>query len=429
MGGRILVIDDDEDTCGMLCRLLGAGGYEVDARPGGRAGLEAFAAARHDVVITDIRMPDLDGIEVLRALRAIDPGVCAIVYSAVLEDTTRLAIDALRGGAVDYLIKPLVDLGDLECAVETAFKKRAVLRDSEERLRDLERRARTDALTGLSNRHDLEQRLAEEFSRLGRSLEGLSLAILDIDHFKEINDTFGHPEGDRVIEAVARVLRENCRAYDIKARFGGDEFVVVMPDTRLDQGIAVAEKIRRSTSQLPLLPNGGPVRVTLSAGVTATSPFEVVTPEEMIRRADLALYEAKQAGRDRTIPWVQGDAAAQVLIADANPADARRLVEMCSTLGFRADWVSTANDAVTRAAAFRHALALVNITLPDLDGAETVSRIRDVSPMTRAALLADASPAGVGVLEALARFPVTIARKPISLDSLRTLLSEARLRI
>jgi diguanylate cyclase (GGDEF)-like protein len=428
VAGRLLVIDDDLDTGEMLVRLLRVSGHEVEYRLDGRGGLAAFAESRHDVVLTDLRLPDMDGIEVLRSLRSIDPDCGVIVISAISEDRAEAVVEALRGGAADYLTKPLADLSELERAVAAAVERRTAEREDAKRLHDLELRARTDPLTGLANRLELEQRLGEEVSRLGRSLEGLTVALFDIDQFKSVNDSHGHQAGDRVLTAVAEAIRENCRAYDVKARYGGDEFVVVMPETRLEQGIAVAEKIRRAASGRRLAIRDGELRVTLSAGVTSTSPFERLTPDELVRRADLALYEAKRAGRDRTLAWSQGPPPSEILVVEGDEAEARRIVHLCASLGYRADWASSGAEAIERAAHARYALVLVSLDLPDIDGAALIARLREHAPALPAALVVDAAAEHGRVQEALARTPAPLARKPVSIEHLRALITRARVR-
>jgi len=303
MPGRILIVDDDPDACELLRTFFTIEGYTVDACLDGASALETFRADPHDAVITDIRMPNMDGIQVLRALKSVDPDVGVIIYSAsVVEERTKIAIDAMRGGAVDYFVKPLGDLSELDRAVISVMAHRSERRETARRLKELEQRVRMDPLTGLANRAELEQRLREEFSRAGRVAREFSLAIFDVDSFKEINDRHGHIVGDHVLQAVAQALRDGCRAYDIKARYGGDEFVVVMPSTRLDMGIAVAEKIRRAVAALSLGEDGSPLTVTLSAGVTSMRPREDISPEALVERADRGLYAAKAAGRNQIVP-------------------------------------------------------------------------------------------------------------------------------
>src|SRR5437867_5740416 len=295
-------------------------------------------------------------------------------------------------------------------------------------MRELELKARTDPLTGLGNRLELEQRLREQFSRLGRGVEEFAIAVFDVDSFKTINDKYGHLVGDDVLTAVAHALRDGCRAYDVKARYGGDEFVVVMPYTRLEQGVAVAEKIRRAVAGLSLSVDGIALNVTVSAGVTSTRPREGITPEGLIRRADRALYEAKKSGRNQIVPVGPGEPAADVLIVEEDAAEAEALVRMCDALGYRAEWAATGSDAIERSRASRYVLALVDSRLPDLEGTETIRRIKEVSPATTAVLVTGAESESSQVLEALSRSPVMLARKPLSIDHLKTLISDARRR-
>ena len=228
-----------------------------------------------------------------------------------------------------------------------------------------------------------------------------------------------------MIVSVAAALRENCRAYDVKARYGGDEFVVVMPDTRLEQGIAVAEKIRRAVASLaPPVGSDQPTRVTLSAGVTSTTPFEGVTPEELVRRADRALYEAKSAGRDRTLPWVLGQPAAQILVVDGSRSDAERLVQMCAALA--APTGSGPRPRPSRAPRRRATRCAHQPPARRLRRGRGDPRIRGASPPFHGARRRLARRELVP--ESLARSPVTLARKPVSIEHLRTLISESRVR-
>ena len=421
-------MDDDQDACDLLCLYLSGAGYEADVRFDAPSALEAFHAAPYDVVITDVRMPGMDGIELLQSIKSIDPDTGVIVVSALLEDSVRHAIDALRLGAYDYFLKPVEDLARLEHAVAAAVEVRAGRRERALQITELEQLARTDPLTGLANRRELEQRLREEFSRLERGAEEFALALFDIDSFKSINETYLHPAGDEVLRTVADAMRANCRAYDVKARYGGDEFVVVMPDTRLEQGVAVMEKIRRAVAaqSFPGLP--GPLQVTLSAGITSTGPREGITPEGLIRRADRALFEAKKAGRNQIFALSQTGPAAEVLLIEDDPGEADAVARMCEVLGCRADWARTGSAGLERAKLTRYGLALVNLELPDGPGTEVLARLRQISPATATALVTGADPQSTRVLEAVSRFPVTLARKPLSIEHLKSLLTEARRR-
>lgn len=425
--GRVLIVDDDADVCDFLETALSGAGFEAETRSDGESAIGAFRDKPFDVVVTDVRMPRMDGLQVLRSLKAIDPDVGVIIFSGTLEEQTRIAIDALRGGAADYFTKPLENLGEMEHAIAAAVDRREARREQSSRVRDLERRARTDPLTGLANRLELDQRLLEEFSRLGRGVDEFALALLDIDSFKVINDTCGHLAGDDVLKSVAVALRDSCRAYDVKARYGGDEFVVVMPYTRLDQGVAVADKIRRAVAALPLPVRSGGLSLTLSAGVTSTVLREGITPEGLIQRADLALYEAKNGGRNRTVPLAHTEPDAEVLVVDGDEERAREILRLCESLGCRVEWARTGSEAAERARRSRHVLALVDSSLTDLEGIEAIARIKEISPATSTALVTG-TPANGHVLEALLRSPITLVGKPLSIEHLKTLLSDARRR-
>ena len=259
-------------------------------------------------------------------------------------------------------------------------------------------------------------------------MEEFSLALFDIDSFKTINDSFGHLTGDAVLRSVADALRDGCRAYDVKARYGGDEFIVVMPYTHLDQGIAVAEKIRRAVAALELEVDGKPLHVTLSAGVTSTVGREGLTPESLIHRADIALYEAKKTGRNQTVPLKRGEAAAEVLIVEDDASDAEAMIHLCESLDCRADWACTGAEAELRVRDRRYVLALVDCSLPDVDGSEAIGRIRDAAPMTTTALVAGTDSASAKLIGTLGQSPVIVVRKPLSRDHLKAILTDARRR-
>jgi diguanylate cyclase (GGDEF)-like protein len=160
-------------------------------------------------------------------------------------------------------------------------------------------RATTDLLTGLHNRSTFLQRARRELDHSGRSGEPLALVMLDIDHFKQVNDRFGHPAGDRVLAAVAQALRETIRGVDLGGRYGGEEFIVLLVGVEEEAAVVAVERIRTAIASLS--PPGVPCKVTTSAGVAIHhARFDVARMEDLIRRADAALYRAKQAGRDRT---------------------------------------------------------------------------------------------------------------------------------
>jgi diguanylate cyclase (GGDEF)-like protein len=161
-----------------------------------------------------------------------------------------------------------------------------------------ERLSRTDGLTLLYNHRFFQERIREEFKRSDRFRQTLALLMIDVDDFKRINDTFGHQAGDRVLRRIARVLRESLRAVDVAARYGGDEFAIILPDTDLREASEVAERLRRSVEKHPFFVGGTSVTLTLSLGAAARLPQSPVLSEELIKMADHALFQAKTGGRN-----------------------------------------------------------------------------------------------------------------------------------
>lgn len=166
--------------------------------------------------------------------------------------------------------------------------------------------ASRDALTGLYNRSCLLDKIEAELNRALRFGAPMSVLMLDLDHFKQVNDRFGHITGDRVLQSVGALLKESCRVYDVPARFGGEEFCLVLPETTLESSVAVAERIRRRLEATSVSLPKGSVSVTTSIGVVsldADSDDDLYVPTALIERADRALYEAKDRGRNRVVPW------------------------------------------------------------------------------------------------------------------------------
>jgi diguanylate cyclase (GGDEF)-like protein len=297
---RVLLAEDDPVARLLTTRLLRKAGYEVIAVADGEAALATLRETFCPLLLTDWEMPGLDGPSLLRAVRTGDwPGY---VYAVLLtgRDGREHVLQGLDAGADDYLKKP-VDEAELVARMKTGHRIAAL----EERLRAAERVARqlslTDALTGAYNRRHLVEELPLEFERARRHRHALSLAICDIDHFKKINDTHGHPAGDEVLRAFAQLLRSSVREIDWVARFGGEEFVVVLPATDHAGALQVAEKLRVLAAGL-LVPFGDTtIRLTASFGVASIEPGwpAAPLPAALIEQADLCLYRSKQAGRNR----------------------------------------------------------------------------------------------------------------------------------
>jgi two-component system cell cycle response regulator len=295
---EILLVDDDAETRASLRELLILDGYRVEEASNGREALERVRVRRPNLVLLDVAMPEMDGYEVTRWLKShLRRFVPVILLSAT--DAPELLQRGVEAGADEVLRKPIA-------ATELRVRVRAMLRIARltEDLRDEKRRvarlACTDELTGASNLRGFRLALAREFPRALRSGGDLTLLSFDVDHFKRINDVYGHPDGDRVLVQVARWLQSSLRVMDLLARVGGEEFVVIAPDARMADALAVGERLRQSCRNPIRLPGGELVQVSLSCGVASLSQFPGCSPERLVAMADRALYCAKANGRDRT---------------------------------------------------------------------------------------------------------------------------------
>ena len=296
---RILVVDDTRAGQDELVHVLAAAGHETVAVGDGRAAVRAVRSQPFDLVLLDLVLPGLDGLQVLRLLkrRASDEHYLPVIVTSVRGDVNA-RVEALRLGADDFVGRPC-DERELLARVEGLLRIKAMHARIATAKRELEHLSFTDGLTRLLNKRGLEARLQEEFVRAQRYGHVLAAAVLDLDHFKQVNDTWGHLAGDEVLRQFAEVLRGAVRASDCVARSGGEEFVVLLPETPLEGALAVLERIRGAVRALRF---GAPyvsLPVTFSGGVALFPSTDVGTAEQLVRRADAALYEAKRTGRDR----------------------------------------------------------------------------------------------------------------------------------
>jgi diguanylate cyclase (GGDEF)-like protein len=288
----VLVIDDSPLIHSLVRVRLEDEPVEVHFADSGRAGLEKAASMQPDLILLDVDMPEMDGFEACRRLKA-DPGTAAIpVVFLSGASTAQQKVQGLDLGAVDYVTKPF-DPAELRARVRAALRTKYLM--------DLlAKRAMIDGLTGLWNRACFEQRLASELSLVRRSERPLACAMLDLDHFKRINDTHGHPFGDEVLRGVANVIQEACRAEDVPCRYGGEEFVLLLPNTALEGAVSLAERIRAAVSNTPFIFRRERVAVTCSIGI-ADNMRLAGSDTSLVDMADQALYRAKQDGRNRAV--------------------------------------------------------------------------------------------------------------------------------
>lgn len=293
---RILIAEDDESLRGLLVRYLSSLGHAVDAAPDGASAVATLHDARYDVVITDMIMPGIDGLGVMRAAKTVDPYSEVIFLTGAPDLTT--AVKALReGDAFDYIVKPFPNVEVLRATIDRAMERRTLRLENARLTRELELQRSTDALTGALNRRAFFELGEREVARSIRHREPMALVMLDVDHFKEINSVFGHGAGDGVIALLAQICRQELRAEDLLARYAADSFVCLLPATVQDDAMSVAERIRRAIAARPPEIGGQSVTVRVSAGVTARQETDR-SLDTLIRRAERALQSAKEQGGD-----------------------------------------------------------------------------------------------------------------------------------
>jgi len=286
----ILVVEDDEDARIVLTELLRPR-YDVDAVGDGETALKRAAELNPDLVLLDLFLPGMDGFGALTGLRRNSKTADTPVIFLSAQGDAETKSQGLSLGAADYLAKPFSEQ-ELMARVDRTLKLAA----QKEHFRAL---AQTDGLTGLPNFRSFHARLEEEVARAHRYGHPLACAMVDLDGLKEINDRLGHAAGNRAIMALADAVREELRDTDFAARYGGDEFVVLLPQTSESHGALFAERLRRRLIEVSQ-EAGLPVRGSI--GVAAVAADELDSPEaaeDLLRRADEALYRAKRSGRDR----------------------------------------------------------------------------------------------------------------------------------
>jgi diguanylate cyclase (GGDEF)-like protein len=284
----ILVVDDGEDILRLLQLRLEGEGYRVRLARNGHEGVVAALEEPPALILLDLIMPVMDGFETIRELKEHQLLMhTPIIVLSSSEDTSDKVM-GLELGAVDYICKPF-DPPELHARVRSALRVHKLLRM-------LAQRAQIDGLTGLWNRAYFDDRLRRELAGAIRTDSPLSLAMCDFDHFKEINDTYGHPAGDAVLEGFARILTSELRSSDVACRFGGEEFAMIFRETPVEDAQRILERIRQrlENERWTAHPER---RVTASFGL-AWYHNGLSGAEDLINAADSAMYAAKQAGRN-----------------------------------------------------------------------------------------------------------------------------------
>ena len=295
---RVLVVQAEQAERAFQRSLFSEAGMTVVEAGSGADALDFLATDRPDLVVLGRTLPDMDGLELLPRLKSDELEFVPVLVASQRGETAE-RVRGLQLGADDYLATPCDP-------AEFLARAKALLRTKQahDRIRKLqitlEQMVVSDPLTGLHNRRYLMDRLLQEMTRSDRHGEPLALAMIDLDAFKPINDQFGHVLGDKVLRAVGSAISKSVRVSDIAARYGGDEFAVILPQTPAEGAMRVCERLLRNISEIVLQDETGKTfRITASLGLAYYPADDVETPEDLVHSADGALYGAKRSGKNR----------------------------------------------------------------------------------------------------------------------------------
>lgn len=329
--GTILVVDDNTENIKLAVRYLKEEGYRTAFATGGKQCLSLVHEHLYDLVLLDVMMPEMDGFETCRKIKALPQYRDVPVIFLTARTDKESVVEGLETGGADYITKPFhgreltlrvgahIELkrvrekleeinAELQKELLTGMKLSEELEQSKEELQranqQLHTMATTDPLTGMMNRRRMLDFLDYEATRMKRTDNAYSVLMCDIDHFKSVNDTYGHETGDVILKKVAAVLLEEVREQDKAARWGGEEFLLLLPETAGEGALTLAEKLRAAVAALETEVNGELLRVTMTFGAAVS--HKEIDFDEVIRRADSALYEGKEGGRDRCFLYQNG---------------------------------------------------------------------------------------------------------------------------
>jgi len=266
----------------------------------GNEALEIVKKSAIDVIVSGLHLYEISGTELLRSLQLSDEFCDIPVVILTSDNNTKTKIDLLEQGASDYIVLP-IDNGELVARMKVQLKMKTMQDNLKRSNRLLLNLSSTDPLTRLYNRRMLMQTLNREFDRHKRSGKTLSLLMMDIDHFKMVNDTYGHINGDAVLVSLAKVLKEYLRPYDVATRFGGEEFALVLPNTDMRGARDVAERLRRAAQTIGFSGEIRDMKITVSIGIACFPSTPANDIDQLLKCADHALYQAKSQGRNQVV--------------------------------------------------------------------------------------------------------------------------------
>lgn len=297
---KILVVDDEQYNLLLLTKRLTKLGYEVFQAKNGHDALKLLEEQGWDLILLDIMMPDMEGFEVAKKVLGNSEQKEIPIIFLTAKTSIDSKLEGLTLGAVDYITKPF-DFRELQARIKIVLEKNELKNKLLEESKELKEAACTDFLTGLLNRRYIDQVLKDLFNDCNQSI--YSLLIMDLDYFKKVNDNYGHDQGDVVLKEVAKIIKSSIRKLDTAGRYGGEEFIAILPSTSKEAAFSIAERIRINIEEKIFNLDGQDVHITISIGSATLIREEnkYKTLEELIQATDKSLYKAKINGRNLVV--------------------------------------------------------------------------------------------------------------------------------
>lgn len=294
---KILLVDDDSDNLKIVRRLLEKEGYSVEAAQSGEAGLQALDSYRPDLVLLDVNMPGMDGLETIQLLKRKE-NTAAVVFVTANTNTSDI-IRGLDAGALDYISKPFSGM-ELLARVRAQLRVKKLQDDLREANKKLQGLVEIDDLTGLYNMRSVYEKLDQEIERGRRYSHGVAAIMLDMDHFKGVNDNHDHLFGSHVLAEVGSIIKKNIRTHDFGARYGGDEFLICLSQTTTEGAKLFCERLRSVLENHLFKSGDDEIRLTASMGCAIiVDGKSMIDGRSLVRHADHGLYQSKEEGRNR----------------------------------------------------------------------------------------------------------------------------------